>query len=62
VVNPVLAEVVRSGFTESVHRGAVAVMPHECAILVADFWTRHNLFQSRQDALAAVERLKAALH
>ncbi len=32
-VNPVLAEVVRSGFTESVHRGAVAILASDGSVL-----------------------------
>jgi L-asparaginase II len=34
-VNPVLAEVVRSGFTESVHRGTAAVLDRDGAVLRA---------------------------
>jgi hypothetical protein len=45
-----------------VHRRAIDSMPRECADLIADFWTRHCLFETIQDALAAMERIKAVLH
>jgi hypothetical protein len=45
-----------------VHRRAIDTMPPECANLIADFWTRHHLFESNGDALAAMERLKSVLH
>jgi hypothetical protein len=45
-----------------VHRRSIATMPPECANLIADFWTRHLLFDSNRDALAAMERLKSVLH
>jgi hypothetical protein len=45
-----------------VHRGAIDAMPPECGNRLADFWTQHRLFESRRDALAAMERLRSVLH
>jgi hypothetical protein len=44
-----------------VHRDAIGKMPPECSGLIADFWARRGFFETKQDALAAMQRLKLSM-
>ena len=58
----VLAAEIHEAPLFGVHRRAIDAMPPDCCNLIAEFWTRHHLFESEQHALAAMERLKSVLH